>query len=151
MAGRYDNVVANVKRMVDEGAPSEDITGYLALKKITPQQFEGILEGPTLVGQAKEFVKGIPAGFVGTLGTAAEGAAALLPESLEKPVVEKTRKAVQALTPEVTPGYEDTVGRELGQAVGSIGSFLVPGTIGGKALGAVGMRVLKHMLNYLRK
>ena len=139
MAGRYDNIITNVKKMVDDGASNEDITGYLSYKKLTPQQFEGILEGPTVLGQAKEFVKGIPAGFVGTLGTAAEGAAALLPESLEKPVVEKTRKAVQALSPEVTPGYEDTVGRELGQAVGSIGSFLVPGTIGGKVLGATGM------------
>jgi hypothetical protein len=139
MDGRYDNIITNVKKMVDDGASSADITGYLAYKKLTPQQFEGILEGPTVLGQAKEFVKGIPAGFIGTLGTAAEGAAALLPESLEKPVVEKTRKAVEALSPEVTPGYEDTVGRELGQAVGSIGSFLVPGTIGGKALGAVGM------------
>mgnify|MGYP007090123909 CR=1 FL=1 len=35
----------------------------------------------TFGGNVKEFFKGIPAGFVGTLGTAAEGLAALLPEA----------------------------------------------------------------------
>jgi hypothetical protein len=139
MARDYKQIASNVATLVEKDAPDELINKYLGSQGLTFSQFKDVLEGPTLVGQAKEFVKGIPAGFIGTLGTAAEGAAALLPESLEKPVVEKTRKAVEALSPEVTPGYEDTVGRELGQAVGSIGSFLVPGTIGGKALGAVGM------------
>jgi hypothetical protein len=91
---------------------------------------------PTVGGQVKEFFKGIPAGLVGTLGTAAEGAAALLPESLEKPVVEKTREIVQGLTPEAAPGYEDSVSRKLGQALGSVGSFVLPGTLAAKALGA---------------
>ena len=139
MARDYKQIASNVATLVEKDAPDELINRYLSSNGLTFSQFKDVLEGPTLVGQAKEFVKGIPAGFVGTLGTAAEGAAALLPESLEKPVVEKTRKAVQALSPEVTPGYEDTVGRELGQAVGSIGSFLVPGAVGGKALGALGM------------
>jgi hypothetical protein len=94
---------------------------------------------PTLGGQVKEFVKGIPAGFVGTFGTAAEGAAALLPERAEQAVVGAVRRGVSALTPEAAPGYEDTVGRKLGQAVGSVGSFIVPGgaaTLGARALGA---------------
>lgn len=94
---------------------------------------------PTFGGNVKEFFKGIPAGFVGTLGTAAEGLAALLPEETEKSVVGAVRKGVSAVTPEAAPGYEDSVGRNLGQAFGSIGSFLVPGgaaTLGARALGA---------------
>lgn len=93
----------------------------------------------TFGGNLKEFFKGIPAGFVGTLGTAAEGLAAALPETAEKPVVEAIRKGVSAVTPEAALGYEDSVGRNLGQAFGSIGSFVLPGgaaALGARALGA---------------
>lgn len=93
----------------------------------------------TFGGNVKEFVKGIPAGFVGTFGTAAEGLASLLPEETEKAVVGKTRSIVDALSPDAALGYEDSIGRNLGQAFGSIGSFIIPGgavTAGAKALGA---------------
>jgi len=139
MASRSEQIVSNVRKLAAAGAPNEDLLKYLAYEGVSGEQFKELLEGPTLFGQAKEFVKGIPAGFVGTLGTAVEGAAALLPEEAEKAVVGRTRKIVGGLTPEAALGYEDTIGRNLGQAVGSIGSFVVPGGIAGKALGAVGM------------
>jgi hypothetical protein len=94
---------------------------------------------PTFGGNVKEFFKGIPAGFVGTLGTAAEGLASLLPEDTEKSVVGAVRKGVDALSPDAAAGYEDSIGRNLGQAFGSIGSFVIPGgaaTVGARALGA---------------
>jgi len=135
MTAKYDRIISNVRKMVGKNAPNEDIDTYLSYEGLTGEQFMGILKGPTLAGQAKEFVKGIPAGLVGTLGTAIEGGAAALPEFMEKPIVEKTRKAVAALSPDVTPGYEDTVGRKLGEATGSIGSFVIPGAAIGKTLG----------------
>lgn len=139
MATRSEQIISNVRKMADAGAPNEDLLRYLAYEGVSGKQFKELLEGPTVFGQAKEFVKGIPAGFVGTLGTAVEGAAALLPEEAEQAVVDRTRKIVEGLTPEAALGYEDTVGRNLGQAVGSIGSFLIPGGVAGKALSAVGV------------
>jgi hypothetical protein len=140
MTAKYDRIISNVRKMVGKSAPNEDIDAYLSYEGLSGEQFVNILKGPTLAGQAKEFVKGIPSGLVGTLGTAVEGAASVLPEFMEKPVVEKTRKVVEALSPDVTPGYEDTVGRKLGEATGSIGSFVIPGAAAGKAFGmGVGM------------
>jgi len=138
MARDYKQIATNVGKLLEKDAPDSLINDYLRSENLTYKQFQGVLEGPTIFGQAKEFVKGIPSGLVGTLGTAVEGAAALpiVPESIEKSIVEKTRKAVEALSPDVTPGYEDTVGRKLGEATGSIGSFVIPGGILAKSLSA---------------
>jgi hypothetical protein len=136
MARDYKAIASTVKSLIEKNAPDELINRYLGAEGLTFSQFQDVLKGPTLVGQAKEFVKGIPAGLVGTLGTAVEGAAALpiVPESLEKSIVSGTRKAVEALSPDVTPGYEDTVGRKLGEATGSIGSFVIPGGLFAKGI-----------------
>jgi len=135
MARDYKAIASTVQSLIEKDAPDTLINKYLAAEGLSFSQFQDVLKGPTLVGQAKEFVKGIPSGLVGTLGTAVEGAASVLPEFMEKPVVEKTRKVVEALSPDVTPGYEDTVGRKLGEATGSIGSFVIPGAAAGKAFG----------------
>lgn len=138
MARDYKAIASTVQALIEKDAPDALINKYLAAEGLSFSQFQDVLKGPTIFGQAKEFVKGIPSGLVGTLGTAVEGAAALpiVPESIEKSIVEKTRKAVEALSPDVTPGYEDTVGRKLGEATGSIGSFVVPGGILAKSLSA---------------
>lgn len=135
MARDYKAIASTVQSLIEKDAPDTLINKYLGAEGLTFSQFQDVLKGPTLAGQAKEFVKGIPSGLVGTLGTAVEGAASVLPEFMEKPVVEKTRKVVEALSPDVTPGYEDTVGRKLGEATGSIGSFVIPGAAAGKAFG----------------
>ena len=72
----------------------------------------------TVGGQAKEFFKGLAPGAVGMVESAAIGASALLPEEIEKP----TRAGIASLAGaakkpfEATAGYEDTVGRKLGEA-----------------------------------
>lgn len=137
MARDYKTIASTVQALIEKDAPDELINRYLGAEGLTFSQFRDVLKGPTLAGQAKEFIKGIPAGLVGTLGTAVEGAAALpiIPESLEKSIVSGTRKAVEALSPDVTPGYEDTIGRKLGEATGSIGSFVIPGGVVTKMFG----------------
>ena len=117
-----------------------EIIGFLAGKPAAPPPPP---PPPTTIGgQVKEFVRGVPAGFVGTIGTALEGLESILPESWEKPAVEKTRSIVQSLTPRVAPGYEDSIARKLGEALGSVGSFAIPGAaatkLAGTALAGVG-------------
>lgn len=86
----------------------------------------------TLGGQFKEAVKGVLPGAAGLLETAATGAAALLPEEQEMAVRSKAaelagaaRKAFAA-----APGYEDSVGRKFGEAVGSTIPFFALGPWG---------------------
>jgi hypothetical protein len=76
------------------------------------------------------------------LETAGAGAAALLPEEYEAPTREKIKElATAAKKPfEAAPGYEETVGRKLGEAVGSTVPFLAAGPFGlAGRVGAVGL------------
>ncbi len=86
----------------------------------------------TVAGQIKEGFKGLVPGAIGLLETAGAGAAALLPEEYETGARETiSRVAAAAKKPfEAAPGYEDTVGRKLGEAVGSTAPFLVAGPFG---------------------
>ena len=97
---------------------------------------------PTIGGQVKEAFKGLVPGAVGLLETAGAGAAALLPEDYERGTREQIKElATAAKKPfEAAPGYEETVGRKLGEAVGSTIPFLAAGPFGlvGRA-GAVGL------------
>lgn len=90
---------------------------------------------PTMGGHLKEFFKGIPAGGVGLLETAATGASALLPEEAEKATREFVKDvAGKARKPfEANKGYEEAVSRRLGEGVGS---FLPVAPLG--VLGAAG-------------
>lgn len=132
MATRYEQIIANVRSMIDQNAPPVHIDSYLAAEGLTPAQFRKLAEGPTIGGQAKEFFKGIPAGAVGLLETAGVGAAAMLPEEYEEP----TRKFIQekgaALRKPFAPelGYEETVPRKFGEAVGSTLPFFATGPLG---------------------
>jgi len=97
---------------------------------------------PTVMGQVGEAVKGIIPGAIGLLETGITGAAAILPEEAEQAVRAKTKEiATAAKKPfEAAPGYEETVGRKLGEAIGSTVPFLPLGALGlaGRA-GAVGL------------
>lgn len=94
----------------------------------------------TVAGQAKEFFKGILPGGIGALESAAVGASALLPEDYER----QARAGIASLAGaakkpfEAAPGYEETVGRKLGEATGSIAPFLLTGPFGaaGRLAGA---------------
>ena len=98
----------------------------------------------TIGGQVKEAFKGLVPGAVGLLETAGAGAAALLPEDYERGTRQRIEElATAAKKPfEAAPGYEETVGRKLGEAVGSTIPFLAAGPFGlvGRA-GAVGLGV----------
>lgn len=96
----------------------------------------------TAFGQVKEGFKGLVPGAVGLLESAATGASALLPEDMEKSAREKIKSVADtAKSPfAAAPGYEDTVGRKLGEAVGSTAPFLLAGPFGlAGRVGAVGL------------
>lgn len=96
----------------------------------------------TVGGQAKEFFKGLAPGAINLVESAAVGASALLPEETEK----AARSGIASLASsakkpfEAGAGYEDTVGRKLGEAAGSIIPFLGLGPLG--VAGRVGMGAL---------
>ena len=98
----------------------------------------------TTLGQIKEFGKGLVPGAVGLVESAAIGASAILPEDMEKSARESIKSvATAAKSPfAASAGYEDTVGRKLGEAVGSTVPFLAAGPLGlAGRLGAVGLGV----------
>jgi hypothetical protein len=132
MANRYDQIIANVRSMIDQDAPPMHIDSYLATEGITPAQFRKLAAGPTIGGQAKEFFKGIPSGAIGLLETAGVGAAAALPEGYEEPtrkfIQEKGAALRKPFAPEI--GYEETVPRKFGEAVGSTIPFFATGPLG---------------------
>jgi hypothetical protein len=93
------------------------------------------LSGPpptTFGGQTKEFFKGIPSGAVNLLESAATGASALLPEEMEKSARKTiSETAAAAKKPfEAARGYEETIPRKFGEAVGSTAPFFLLGPAG---------------------
>jgi hypothetical protein len=107
---------------------SEDLQRRVAEMRRRPE------EPPetTFGGQAKELFKGVVPGAIGLAETAGTGIAALLPEDTEKSVRAKLKEiAGIAKKPfEATPGYEDTVGRKFGEALGSTLPFFALGPAG---------------------
>ena len=97
---------------------------------------------PTFGGQVKEFAKGVIPGAVGMGQTALTGISALLPEETEKSARQYIDRGAAALKAPfaAAPGYEETVGRKFGEAVGSIGPFIAMGPLG--AAGRIGMTAL---------
>ena len=114
-------------------------------KQIASLSREQIPQAPktTIGGEVREFFKGIPTGAIGLGETAIAGASALLPEDYEKSVRESVGAGAAALKKpfQAAPGYEDTVGRKLGQAFGSTIPFFaaapfgVPGLVAGATTG----------------
>lgn len=102
---------------------------------LEPEDFDkriGLTPTTTVGGQVKEFFKGIPTGAVNMIESAATGASALLPDSMEpgaRGVIRDVAGAAKApFTP--NPGYEDGVASKLGQAAGSFVPFLALGPMG---------------------
>jgi hypothetical protein len=96
----------------------------------------------TFGGNVKEFFKGLAPGAVGLGETAAAGLAALLPEAQEQAVRGKVGELAQAARAPLAAeaGYEESVGRKLGEALGStIPFFALRGRTGvgiGTGIGA---------------
>ena len=104
----------------------------------------GFAPETTVLGQVKEGFKGLIPGAVGLVESAAVGASALLPEDYEKAAREKISSIADAAKAPfaASAGYEDTVGRKLGEAIGSTVPFLAAGPLGlAGRIGAVGLGV----------
>lgn len=86
----------------------------------------------TFGGNVKETFKGIVPGAIGLAETAGTGIAALLPEETEKSVRSKIKEYADiAKKPfEAAEGYEDSVGRKLGEGLGSTLPFFLAGPLG---------------------
>jgi hypothetical protein len=125
-AERYQKIIGNVRVMAGKDASNQEILSYLRYEGLSGKEFISLLEGPTVLGQVGEAIKGIPAGAVGLVEQAAIGASALLPDDMETGVRETIAStATAARRPfEADPGYEETVGRKLGEAGGSFVPFL---------------------------
>jgi len=76
----------------------------------------------TVLGNVRELVKGVLPGAVGLVESAATGASALLPEEMEKTAREKIKSVATTAKQPFTAaaGYEESVGRRLGEGLGSI-------------------------------
>lgn len=111
------------------GATQEEVAAAVLAQN--PEAGEPPVE-TTLGGQVKEFFKGIPAGAVNMVESAATGASALLPDEMEPGARDVIRRAAGAVKAPFAPaqGYEDTVGAKLGQATGSFLPFLALGPLG---------------------
>ena len=96
------------------------------------QQFPELAPKTTVGGYAKEALKGIPSGAIGMLESAATGASALLPTDLEK----KARAGIADIAASAkapfaaAPGYEESIPRKAGEALGSTGPFFALGPLG---------------------
>jgi hypothetical protein len=96
------------------------------------------------IGTVGGFFRGIPAGGVNLLESAAIGASAVLPESLEKPVREGIRSTAEAARRPFAgqPGEESTISRRFGESVGSFVPLVPLGALGvAGRLGAMGVGV----------
>lgn len=97
----------------------------------------------SLLGEASELVKGVLPGAVGLVESAAIGASALLPEDMEKAARGAiARTATAAKRPfAASSGYEQSVGRRIGEGLGSmlpvapLGLLGVPGVLTGVGVG----------------
>jgi hypothetical protein len=137
-AERYQKIIDNVRVMAGKDASNPEILSYLRYEGLSGKEFISLLEGPTVLGQVGEAIKGIPAGAVGLVEQAAIGASALLPDDMETGVRETIAStAAAARRPfEAAPGYEETVGRKLGEAGGSFIPFLATLPFGLPGVGA---------------
>jgi hypothetical protein len=110
---------------------TDDEVAAFAARQFAPKPVKPPPE-PTVVGQVGEAFKGLVPGAIGLVETGVAGASALLPEEYEEAVRAKTKEiAAAAKKPfEASAGYEDTVGRKLGEAVGSTIPFLAAGPFG---------------------
>lgn len=132
-----------------EGATEQEAISYIQGQQRKPKYLPTtapIPEEPetTVLGHAKEFAKGIPAGAVGLLESAGTGISAILPERIEKGARETLARVGKDFQEPFTPekGYEEATSRKLGEALGSTVPFFALGplgTAGRVAAGGLGM------------
>jgi hypothetical protein len=114
-------------------AEQEDRALEARLAELRAQKFA---PKTTVGGNVKELFKGLIPGAVGLVETAGTGISALLPDDTEKAAREKIKEIAGVVKKpfEAAPGYEDSIGRKLGEG---LGSFLPVAPLG--LLGATGV------------
>lgn len=101
-------------------------------RRIAERRAERAKPETTFGGEVKEAFKGVVPGAIGLLETAGTGISALLPEDTEK----SAREAIKELAGiakkpfEAGAGYEDSIGRKLGEGLGSTLPFFALGPAG---------------------
>ena len=128
---------------VPDGTPPEEAQRMIEMELGLTAPAPAAPKETTVGGNVKEFFKGLVPGAIGLAESAAVGASALLPEETEKAARESIKStAASARKPfEAGAGYEESIGRKFGEAVGSTIPFLasaplgVAGRIAGTALG----------------
>ena len=128
---------------VPEGTPPEQAQRMIEMELGLTAPAPAAPKETTVGGNVKEFFKGLVPGAIGLAESAAVGASALLPEDTERAARESIKStAASARKPfEAGAGYEESIGRKFGEAVGSTIPFLasaplgVAGRIAGTALG----------------
>ncbi len=124
--------LATVQRAIERARAAGDTAAVARLSALASrleaetggaQGFELPPPETTLMGQAGEFFRGIPAGAVNMLESAAVGASSILPESLEAPAREGIASLAKSMKPGVKYGYEDSGARTFGEALGSMAPF----------------------------
>ena len=127
-ATRQQVIAAVQKRM----ASQEEAGVESRLQQLRAEREELLKPKPTVGGNIKEFGKGLVPGAINLLESAGTGISALLPDDTEKAAREKIKElAGLAKKPfEAGAGYEDSVGRKLGEGLGSTLPFFAAGPLG---------------------
>lgn len=127
-ATRQQVIAAVQKRM----ASQEEAGVESRLQQLRAEREELLKPKPTVGGNIKEFGKGLVPGAINLLESAGTGISALLPDDTEKAAREKIKElAGIAKKPfEAGAGYEDSVGRKLGEGLGSTLPFFAAGPLG---------------------
>jgi len=132
--------LAQIAKRLQTSAPSMDAEDTRIQQRLDELRAQKEKPETTFGGNVKEAFKGVVPGAVGLLETAGTGIAAMLPDDTEKAAREKIKEiAGVAKKPfEAAAGYEDSVGRRLGEGLGSTLPFFGLGPLGlaGRAAGA---------------
>jgi hypothetical protein len=127
-ATRQQVIAAVQKRM----SSKEDADVESRLQQLRAEREELLKPKTTVGGNVKETFKGLVPGVVGLVETAGTGIASMLPDSTENAAREKIKELAGIVKKpfEAGAGYEDSVGRKLGEGLGSTLPFFALGPLG---------------------
>ena len=124
--------LAQIAKSMQASTAAIDLEEQEIERKLAELRGQKIEPETTFGGNVKEAFKGVVPGAIGLLETAGTGISSLLPEETEKSAREAIKEiAGVAKKPfEAAPGYEDSVGRKLGEGLGSTIPFFLAGPAG---------------------
>lgn len=118
---------------IPDGASREEAEAILR-RAVSPKQ----ADQTSLLGQVKEFAKGVPAGLISGIAAVPEGIGAVMGDQPLKDIGQYIRQndLTEYLAP--NPGYETSIPRQAGEVVGNLATMLAP-SAGATALRAPAM------------